>query len=186
MALPPPLPSLRLPPPLPFGRGGPPPLPGSRLPPLLPSQRTNTDQFDPTGEYKSDRENQFNIKRSYVDGTWISVNSTWLNRIMFKSKQEVNISGEVKQAEYGDMYVEFLSLALCMYPNTPRSDFVDLLNSSSKGRWTYYEAKLKHRRYTLLRQAQRKVTSAMKLKREPITQFGKKRTYRVRGKVTVI
>lgn len=110
------------------------------VPPPLPSQRTPGPQ--PPGEFGKPAELQSsrlmgNLPTGNVFNRWIGTNSTNVNRI----RCEPYTDKDGNQTGLGDIYVEFLSLALYKYPGRPLNDFLDLFTSSSKGRYTYYEVR---------------------------------------------
>ena len=166
MATPPPLPGIR--------RAGPPPLPGKGPPPLS-SQRSGINAFDPQATQRSDRD--IKEARGRNEGVWVSVDSTNVNRVRFDP--EYDLDG--KKTGMGEIQIEFLNLSLYSYPNRPASDFLDIIESSSKGRFVYYEARPSWP-FKRLRGPQRKVTREMIAARSPRTAAQKRRTYTVGGR----
>jgi hypothetical protein len=86
-------------------------------------------------EYES---SQGQVGSRYLNGDWIGFSSTNVNR----AKYEPNFgfpSG--KQLPTGTVQIEFVSGALYEYQDIPESDFLDLVLSSSKGRYTYFHVR---------------------------------------------
>lgn len=171
--MPPPLPR-QGPPPL--SVGGPPPLPG-RSPPPLPWERPDDVSFDPNATIRSDRD----IGRigGYTYGVWVSANSTNVNRFRYDPYRDLkgNLTGS------GIITIEFLDLSMYEYPDRPGLDYLDLFQSSSKGRFVYYEVR-RDWKFIKLRGSQRKVTATMRAARAPVTKRQKQRTFKLGG-VTV-
>lgn len=109
----------------------PPPLPSQRIPGPLPP-----GDFDSNADRLSSRLMD-NLPDGKVFGIWIATNSTNVNRI----KCDPDLDRQGNQTGTGTIYIEFLSLALYKYPGRPLNDFLDLFTSSSKGRFTYYEVR---------------------------------------------
>lgn len=180
----PPLPSARrAPPPLP-ARSAPPPLPARGGPPLLPSQRRGIQAFDPSSQAESDR--NVTRARGKVTGIWVSVNSTNVNRVRFDPEYDLNGN----TTGMGTITIEFLSLAMYEYAGRSLADYIDIIESSSKGRFAYYEIRgagpsrpgMGIWPSVRLRGPQRKVTSAMRGARAPRTAAQRQRTYTVGGR----
>lgn len=178
---------MALPPPLPAPRAR---LGGPGGPPLLPSQRGTTanpyavgSQFDPNrvGNRVSTRD----VKR--VSGSIYGVdffpNSTNVNRM--RCDRDVDANGE--PLNKGTITIEFLSGATYKYADRPITDWMDLVESSSKGRFTYFEVRGpgKSRKGmgiwsgVMVRPAFRSKSEVadMRRKREPVTAEQRKRTY---------
>lgn len=163
----------------------PPPLPSQRLPPPLPSQRPTGNEFDTLGRRQSTREEPF-LPSGGVFEIWISTNSTNVNRI--RCDRDRDRDGNPQKT--GTITIEFLDLSLYEYPDRPLNDFLDLMTSSSKGRYAYYEVRgpgpskpgMGIWPFRKLRGPQRKVTEAMKEARQPRTEEQKRRFYNVGGR----
>ncbi len=178
-----------------------------RVPPPLPSQRTTIHTpghargapipgplpggadprvFDPNAERISTRDVQRATGRS--EGVWIHFDST--NVYAAKVDPEYDLNG--KKTGVGTIYIEFLSGAVYEYQNRPMGDWFDLIESSSKGRFTYYEVRGPGKSVpgmglwpsTKIREATRSAETVAKMRkqREPRTEQQKKRTYTRGGK----
>lgn len=171
MATPPPLPPRRSLPPTSFGI----PEPGRRgaLPPALPGEGPTS--FDPSGTVRSDRDIQEARGRTF--GVWVSVNSQALNRIRFDP--EYDLQG--KLTGRGTITIEYLNLSQYEFPNRLNSEWFDLFESSSKGRYNWYRIR-GHWPHRMIRGPQRRVTAAMRRARAPQTAAQARRTFTSGGR----
>jgi hypothetical protein len=106
----------------------PPPLPSRAAPPPLPTGRMG-------GTVTSDRDVQRASGRT--TGVWVQVSST--NVEMMKVEPEYNLDGELTGV--GTITIQFLNGAQYEYPDRPMADWYDLVESSSKGRKTYWDVR---------------------------------------------
>lgn len=102
--------------------------------------------------------------------------------------------GQGGKAQTGVITVEFVSGETWQYPNRSIADFVDMVESSSKGRFAYYEirgpgpsSQVKGRGLwpgTKIRDAWRSAAEIKRIRhaRRPITAAQKQRTYTRYGK----
>lgn len=147
--------------------------------PLLPSQRLIDVEFDPEAPYRSDREERKLDIAAPVD-EWVAANSTWVNRMRWKPYPPLPNG----QPSYdGRLWVEFLDLTLGYYDDINAQTWVDFFNSSSKGRFVHEV--LWTIPYVMVRGRQRRVTPEMRGTREPRTDYGKLRTFRLGGRVII-
>jgi len=186
MALPPPLPA-RVPPPLPSRGPAPPPLPGQSPLSFAPDPE---DRF--LRHRGRDVDTLFQGGRFF--GQWIAVNSTWLYLVRFDVETDTPIRHRSGQLQIqsrsigggvtGTMRIEFVSGAICRYDNFPTADYMDLITSSSKGRYVYYQIKQGKVPYTLERGPTRspEQVRALVKARQPRTAFQRARYYNVGGK----
>ncbi len=155
----PPLPTFRndrLPPPLPAGPG------------TLPRpQGATSDRLTPL-EDEAD-----NLRYTSPIGTWISVFSTWLNRVKFdwRSARGGPPSVPTKDPEQrlGWLTIEFLDLSVIQYTAPlPFRAFDDLVHSSSKGAFLHHSSwDLIHADYITISAAKRKVPGQLVKNRTP-------------------
>lgn len=107
----------------------PPPLPTRATPPPVPSRPNN----NPT--LYSDRD--AHVARGKTFNTWVRVESTNVKEVMVEPDYDLN--GELTGT--GEIWIRFLSGALYSYPDRKMSDWFDIIESSSKGSFTYYEVR---------------------------------------------
>lgn len=93
---------------------------------------------------------------------WLDIESTWVNRTYF----QCDTADSDEMPEFGDWFVEFLDLAIIVYPNTPTGIFHNFLQSPSHGVHLHVKCLEEGRYYETLREAQRKVTKEMKDRRD--------------------
>lgn len=175
-----------VPPPLP-GRGVPPPLPSRPQPPLRPGERVGEYDQTPGVFRQHSRDVEF-LTTGDVFDVWIAVNSTWLMKVMFKRYRKKDAGGvpttEYEPSGLGRMWIEFVSGAVCRYENFKANDYLDLVTSSSKGRYVYYQLKQTKYPYVLENGPTRSAAEIQRIvkAREPQTQYQKRRYYNVAGK----
>lgn len=167
----------------------PPPLPSRAVPPPLPSRSRDAyatpSQFDPNRGRISTRDVQRASGQTY--SVWVSVNSTNVNRM----KYEPDRDSEGNQKAQGTIWIEFLSGATYAYPNRPLADWIDLFESSSKGRFVFWEVRgpgpsrqgMGIWPSIKIRDGWRTSSEikSMQRKRQPVTAQQRKRTYTRHG-----
>lgn len=165
---------------LPSRSSGPPPLP-SRLP-----GGADPRNFSPDAQRISTRDVQRASGRT--EGVWVEFDSTNVERA--KVDPDYNLDG--KKTGTGTITIQFLNGSIYEYPDRPMGDWIDLIESSSKGRFTYFEVRgpgpsrkgmgiWTHRQ---IQQATRTAAevAAMVAARQPRTREQKRRTYTRGGK----
>lgn len=162
----------------------PPPLPwnarqaAARSPQGSASDRTATpDQFDKRSQAYSSREAEFARNRTY--SRWVAANSTWVNRMRFDP--QFDFDGD--PTGQGTITIEFLDLSMFEYEGRSTADWLDILESSSKGRYAYYVILKRRWPYTQLKKASRTSREVHEIaeKRNPRTKKQKRRTFTVGG-----
>src|SRR5689334_7269904 len=120
-------------------------LPPSRIPPPLPSRIPVRSAFDPyaigrqfdrpeEGGRVSTRDVQRASGSTY--NQWIATNSTNVNRMRYDPDIDPHTGGNLG---HGTITIEFLDLSMYKYPGRSVADWLDLFESSSKGRFAYYQ-----------------------------------------------
>lgn len=124
----------------------PPPLPG-RTPPLpqrpsigsIPSgirdPHASGDNFSPNAARISTRDVQRATGSTF--NRWVEFDST--NVMQAKVEPQYDLDG--KLTGVGTITIEFVNGAVYEYENRPMGDWFDLIESSSKGRFSYYEVR---------------------------------------------
>ena len=156
----------------------PPPLPRRLIPPLRPGQ--DPLAFDPRAHQQHGRETSFRPTGNLLGGEWIAFNSTWINRGAFLQGEDA----QGNRLPTGTMYLEFVDGAQAMYRNFPANDWLDLVSSSSKGRYVYYQIKERKVPYQLINGAtrSREEVKAIIAARQPKTGYQSRRYFNVGGK----
>jgi hypothetical protein len=161
-------------------RGSPPPLP-SRVP-----GGADPRNFSQNASRISTRDVQRATGATY--GVWVEFDST--NVLRAKVDPQYDLDG--KLTGVGLITVEFLSGATYEYDDRPMSDWFDLIESSSKGRFCYFEVRgpgpsrpgmgiWSHRQISGPTRSAAQV-AAMVGNRQPRTREQKRRTYTRGGK----
>jgi len=133
------------------------------------------EQFSDTSKISS-RDVQRATGRT--QGVWVSTNSTWVDRMRFDP--EYDLDGN--KTGRGIITIEFIDLSMFEYPDRSAADWMDLFESSSKGRFVYYAAS--GWAYKQLRKASLRgpALAAKKASRAPRGSRQKRRTFTVGGK----
>jgi hypothetical protein len=122
---------------------GPPALPvrASRtgaLPPALPkNQPIDPSRFDMSGSQRASSRS-VNRQTGRTENVWFSFSSTNVNKAKVDPDYDLE-SG--KKLGTGTITIEFVSGATYEYADRPMSDWYDLITSSSKGRFSYFEVR---------------------------------------------
>ncbi len=117
---------------------------------------------------------------------WYAVMSTWINRVYFDWRSSAGGPPTIPTKDFrnrmGFLRVEFLDLAVIEYTAPmPYSVFDDMINSSSKGRFTHDQ--LVGLPYRTISRARRKVTAALKRARDANSALTRQRTFRRNGRI---
>lgn len=168
-----------MPPSLP-SRSGPPPLPGRDV-------QADPRNFSGDAQRISTRDVQRAVGR--MEGVWVDFDSQNVERA--RVDPDYDLDG--KKTGTGTIIIQFLNGWEYTYDNRPMGDWLDLVESSSKGRFTYFEVRgagpsiegrtiwpySKKRKFAERSAAQ---IEAMVRRRAPRTAAQKRRTYTRGGK----
>lgn len=165
------------------------PLPSRSGPPPLPSRDVQADprNFSANAQRISTRDVQRAVGRT--TGVWVEFDSTNVMRAMVEPQYDL----DGKMTGVGTITIEFLNGAQYEYADRPMGDWFDLIESSSKGRFTYYEVRGEGKSVPgmglwkpcrKIRNATRSAAEVARIKarREPRTAAQKRRTYTRGGK----
>ncbi len=166
----------------------PPPLPARSGPPPLPIRDAHALRSNfAIGSKISTRDVARGTGKLF--GDWVNFDSTNVMR----AKYEPNVDSQGNRQPIGTIWIEFVSGAEYKYRNRPAGDFMDLVESSSKGRFSYYEVRGEgpsHKGMGLwkpceqTRQAWRSKAeqASIRKKRQPVGAKQQQRTYTRGGK----